>query len=199
MPQRNTFSPEAVDVLQVSGIENDYDPRITIRLRARGLEKKERATVTYAQMDGEEKWSGPCFIWRARLSSAHCKIYTVSLPKRVGRQLHKRVQHFILHLNPPSSLSPPSPLYSKILVTDLILLIKFFVEIEKKGRKKNRQFACIVHRKTATRPPGTRASNERGPADHCGSQLINFLCAVSARFAEICWPRCIDEPQLPSR
>lgn len=40
MPQRNTFSPEAVDVLQVSGIENDYDPRITIRLRARGLEKK---------------------------------------------------------------------------------------------------------------------------------------------------------------
>lgn len=138
MPQRNTFSPEAVDVLQVSGIENDYDPRITIRLRARGLEKKERATVTYAQMDGEEKWSGPCFIWRARLSSAHCKIYTVSLPKRVGRQLHKRVQHFILHLNPPSSLSlyPPLPLYSKILVTDLILLIKFFVEIEKKGEKK---------------------------------------------------------------
>ena len=112
MPQRNTFFPEAVDVLQGSGIENDYDPRITIRLRARGLgekkkkEKKKRATVTYAQMDGEEKWSGPCFIWRARLSSAHCKIYTVSLPKRVGRQLHKRVQHFILHLNPPPS-SPP--------------------------------------------------------------------------------------------
>lgn len=88
-----------------TGIENDYDPRITIRLRARELEKKrERARVTYAQMDGEEKWSGPCFIWRARLSFAHCKIYTVSLPKRVGRQLHKRVQHFILHLNPPPLL-----------------------------------------------------------------------------------------------
>lgn len=109
--------------------------------RTRTGKKKERATVTYAQMDGEEKWSGPCFIWRARLSSAHCKIYTVSLPKRVGRQLHKRVQHFILHLNPPSSLSlsPPPSLYSKILVTDLILLIKFFVEIEKKGEKKKRK------------------------------------------------------------
>lgn len=85
----------------------DNDP--VARTRTEGKKKKEkkkRATVTYAQMDGEEKWSGPCFIWRARLSSAHCKIYTVSLPKRVGRQLHKRVQHFILHLNPPPS-SPP--------------------------------------------------------------------------------------------
>ena len=42
MPQRNTFFPEAVDVLQGSGIENDYDPRITIRLRARGLREKKK-------------------------------------------------------------------------------------------------------------------------------------------------------------
>lgn len=42
MPQRNTFFPEAVDVLQGSGIENDYDPRITIRLRARGLGEKKK-------------------------------------------------------------------------------------------------------------------------------------------------------------
>lgn len=93
----------------VGAVENDYDPRITIRLHTR--RGKNASTVTYAQMDGEEKWFGPCFIWRTRLSSAYCKIYTVSLPKRVARQLHKRVQHFILHLSPLFASSN-----SKILV-----------------------------------------------------------------------------------
>lgn len=80
--------------------------------KTRGKKRKNKPRNLRAN-GWQRKMFGPCFISRTRLSSAHCKIYTVSLPKRVARQSHKRAQHFILY--PPQSLGS-GPANSKILV-----------------------------------------------------------------------------------